>query len=280
MTMAQMSERSRAMNAKLSKAGIDKKDHSAKSAIDGARLSGRDRSIDDQKRRISSRMEHEKAELKNMERPLLRKEGLTLTAGDSHIPTVSSGPAIIRGGDYALSIPAISIPGGSHIAICGSNGTGKTLLMEALYRKICEDGREKHTIYIPQEYGDGDLKRLRERMEAMTDEEKGQILSDLYRLGSNPSFLLDASVVPSPGELKKLDFSLSRREGRNIIMMDEPTNHLDIVSMRIFEEMLSKDDHSFTLVLVSHDEAFIEATCTSQWRITRHGGEGRLQINY
>ena len=274
--MAAMAERSKAMNARLSKRGLDKNDHSAKSAIDGARLTGKDRSIDDQKRIISSRVEHGMSELAKMERPLRRKEGLSLTAGNGYIPTIRIGPMVIRGGAYGLSIPDLAIPGGAHIAITGNNGTGKTLLMKAIIKSIRDTGREARTIYIPQEYTDEDIGRIRQRIREMGDKEKGEVLSDMYRLGSNPSFLLDPAIVPSPGELKKLDFSLSRNEGRDIIMMDEPTNHLDITSMRVFERMLRKEDDSFTLVLISHDEAFIEATCGSRWTIERHGNEGQL----
>ena len=183
---------------------------------------------------------------------------------------------VIRGGAYGLSIPDLAIPGGAHIAITGNNGTGKTLLMKALIKSIRDTGREARTIYIPQEYTDEDIGRIRQRIREMGDKEKGEVLSDMYRLGSNPSFLLDPAIVPSPGELKKLDFSLSRNEGRDIIMMDEPTNHLDITSMRVFERMLRKEDGSFTLILISHDEAFIEATCGSRWTIERHGDEGQL----
>ena len=276
--MAAMADRSRAMNARLSKRGIDKADHSAKSAIDGARLTGKDRSIDDQKRMISSRIEHGMKELSGMERPLMRKEGLTLTTGNGYIPRLSIGPMVIRGGGYALSIPELTIPGGAHIAITGSNGTGKTMFMKALVRSIRDAGRETRTIYIPQEYAAEDTQRLENRIMAMNDKEKGEVLSDMYRLGSNPYFLLDPTIVPSPGELKKLDFSLSRNEGRDIILMDEPTNHLDITSMRIFERILSKEDTSFTLILISHDEAFIEATCSSRWTIERHGNDGQLII--
>ena len=103
------------------------------------------------------------------------------------------------------------------------------------------------------------------------------VLSDIYRLGSNPSFLLDRRISPSPGELKKLDFILSRHDGRNIVMMDEPTNHLDIVSIRIFEKILSRGDHSFSLILISHDEAFIEASCSFRWIVERRGMSGTVR---
>ena len=59
-------------------------------------------------------------------------------------------------------------------------------------------------------------------------------------------------------------------------MMDEPTNHLDITSMRIFERMLSSTDRSFSLILVSHDDAFVEAACTAIWHVRREGKHGTV----
>ena len=51
------------MQKKLSKSGIDVHDHSAKSAVDGARLTGKDRSLEDVRRRILANAEHKAAEL-------------------------------------------------------------------------------------------------------------------------------------------------------------------------------------------------------------------------
>ena len=60
--------------------------------------------------------------------------------------------------------------------------------------------------------------------------------------------------------------------------MDEPTNHLDIVSMGIFERIFSRGDDSYTLILVSHDKAFLDATCNSSWHIERRNKEGWLSV--
>ena len=274
---ARLSEKSERMQSRLSKRGIDVHDHSAKAEVDGARLTGKDRSLSDQRRRILSRVEKGSAELTAMERPLMRKEGLSLSVSDAHLPSFSFGPALLSGGDYQLAVPEISFGAGERVAITGLNGTGKTLLVSAICRNLREKGRESLLMYIPQEYSEDDIGRIRRELDAMNDEEKGMLLSDLYRLGSNPSFLLDPSVSPSPGELKKLDFILARRAGKNIMIMDEPTNHLDIVSARILEKMLTEDGR-FTLILVSHDEAFIKAVCTRRIQLTRDGYRGSVSV--
>ncbi len=273
---SRLEEKSKGMERKLSKAGIDKKDHSAKAKIDGARLTGKDRSFSDQMRRINTQKEHKEERLRGMERPKERKEGLSLRVKDSYLPSFTIPSAEIIAGDYHLHVPKLTIQSGDRIAITGNNGTGKTLLLNAIKENLIAQGKEKQLLFIPQEYTTEDEERIKRELCTFNDTEYGAILSDMYRLGANPSFLLDEEIEPSPGEMKKLDFVLSRRRGGNIIMMDEITNHLDITSMKILEDML-KEDKSFTLILISHDEAFIKAVCKRRVKVSRTGNTGEVK---
>ena len=45
--------------------------------------------------------------------------------------------------------------------------------------------------------------------------------------------------------------------------MDEPTNDLDMVTLELLEEMLS--EYKGTLLLISHDRAFMDNVVTSTW---------------
>jgi ATP-binding cassette subfamily F protein uup len=54
-----------------------------------------------------------------------------------------------------------------------------------------------------------------------------------------------------------------------IIIMDEPTNHLDLSSIRLLEETLA--EVSCTLLLVSHDAAFLAALTSREWAINADG---------
>ncbi len=45
--------------------------------------------------------------------------------------------------------------------------------------------------------------------------------------------------------------------------MDEPTNNLDMVTLELLEEMLS--DYKGTLLLISHDRAFMDNVVASTW---------------
>ncbi len=258
----------------LSKAGLDKNDHSAKAKVDGARLTGKDRSLSGKLKRMEGSEKRLEKKQNVIGSPLMRKEGLCLNAKSSYLPPISIGPWKISVDGLEVTVPEFTLNPGEKLAITGENGTGKTLLMNRI-RKSLEE-KEADLLYIAQEYSSKDIARIREEFSLLSDDEKGGVISDMYRLMSNPSFLLGSDIAPSPGELKKLDFILSRRKGKNIIMMDEITNHLDIESVMMFENMLKEED-SFTLILVSHDEEFIKRTCGRVILIERDGGKSRAR---
>jgi ATP-binding cassette subfamily F protein uup len=52
--------------------------------------------------------------------------------------------------------------------------------------------------------------------------------------------------------------------------MDEPTNDLDMVTLELLEEMLA--DYKGTLLLISHDRAFMDNVVTSTWVFDGKGG--------
>ena len=46
--------------------------------------------------------------------------------------------------------------------------------------------------------------------------------------------------------------------------------------MKILEKMFSQDGKDLTILLVSHDEAFIAACCDTVWRLERNGNSGYM----
>ena len=68
----------------------------------------------------------------------------------------------------------------------------------------------------------------------------------------------------------------------NLLVLDEPSNHLDIPSAERLEQALvnygdAKDGRGGALVLISHDRALIEATCTTL--VVFEEGEGPRIFN-
>ena len=96
------------------------------------------------------------------------------------------------------------------------------------------------------------------------------------RLGSRPERLL-RSDDPSPGELRKLLLALGMAQEPHLIIMDEPTNHLDLPSIECLEAALS--DCHCGLLLVSHDQRFLEALCQQWWVIDGEPPRVEVQLS-
>jgi len=61
--------------------------------------------------------------------------------------------------------------------------------------------------------------------------------------------------------------------------MDEPTNHLDLPSIEALESALT--DCPCALLLVSHDQRFLEAICDIEWRLQEiPGSMSELEVFY
>ena len=97
-------------------------------------------------------------------------------------------------------------------------------------------------------------------------EKLGHMMTIISRLGTRPSQLLE-SQLPSPGEIRKILLAKGIAVAPHLIVMDEPTNHLDLPSIECLEDALM--DYPAGLLLVSHDQQFVEKLTDVRWRITQ-----------
>ena len=154
---------------------------------------------------------------------------------------------------------SFTIRDGEFVAFVGTNGAGKSTLLHALLRRVT---LEEGVAYFPQEVPDDEVRALLVELRALPTAERGRVLSIAARLESPPERVLDGEQL-SPGEVRKLMIARSLLSSPRLIVMDEPTNHLDIRSIEALQDVLRHC--ACALVLVSHDEQFLDALVDERW---------------
>jgi ATP-binding cassette, subfamily F, member 3 len=97
----------------------------------------------------------------------------------------------------------------------------------------------------------------------------------LHGLGFDP---VDARTRPlerlSGGERGRVGLARQLVAPADVLLLDEPTNHLDLETTRWLEEYLKGTDE--TVVLISHDRAFLENVCDHILHVEAHSGTAYL----
>ncbi|GAB1489696.1 ATP-binding cassette domain-containing protein [Opitutaceae bacterium] len=178
------------------------------------------------------------------------------------------------GGGRNLIYPDLEIGGTDRIALTGANGLGKSTLMRHVLAHL--QIPEEKCVSVPQEISAEESRVLLAEIKRLPNDERGRVMTTISRLGSRPARLLE-SALPSPGEVRKLLLAIGIVRGPHLILMDEPTNHMDLPGILCLEEALA--DCPCAMLLVSHDQAFLEKITTREWRLTSDAsGDTRLEI--
>lgn len=250
-------------NAKLkSKRNINPKDHDAKSKKDLARLTGKD-SVEGRKYK---RMQNQLASAYNYKDSIhFRKSnelGISFNTEKNarFFPLIIPSSEIKLNEEKKLTYPELTIQLGDKIGIIGNNGTGKSTFIKRFIES--SNIKSEVIIYIPQEISAEKSRLTLNRIKNYKNVEKGQIMTIISRLGSDPKHLLE-TVLPSPGEIRKLLLAEGIMSNPGIIIMDEPTNHMDLPSIECIENALS--ECPCAQILVSHDLSFLKNTVSHFW---------------
>jgi ATP-binding cassette subfamily F protein 3 len=67
----------------------------------------------------------------------------------------------------------------------------------------------------------------------------------------------------SGGERARMALALMTLARANLLVLDEPTYHLDVANIEVLEDAL--DEYEGTVLLVSHDRAFLREVATRVW---------------
>lgn len=186
-------------------------------------------------------------------------------------------------GGFRMQPCSLSIPFGRRLCFIGRNGSGKSTFLQTMIGKLPPRGGEARIGsgvrfgHLTQEHDALDreatpLQILQSR--AGLTLEKSFLLLDIF--GIDPKRAHDPIRLFSPGGRVRLLFALFSALGVNALVLDEPTNHLDLEALSALEEAL--ETFEGTVILVSHDRAFIERVrLDAIFLFTEDGGMQRIQ---
>lgn len=193
-----------------------------------------------------------------------------------------SGSLVIKAKNLSFSYPGeepiikdfnARILRGERIGIIGPNGSGKTTLLKLLCGELTSSSGE---IRLGTKLQIAYFDQLREKLdEQKTIAENIAGESDMVDVGGKRrhvfSYLQDFLFTPeraktpvfvlSGGERNRLLIAKLFLQPCNFLVMDEPTNDLDAETLELLEEQLQMN--AATLLLVSHDRAFLNNVATS-----------------
>ena len=162
---------------------------------------------------------------------------------------------------------------GDKVGFIGRNGVGKTTLIKLLLSELVpQQGSIKTGTNLNVAYFDQYRSALDEEKSVQDNVSGGR---DMLEIGGKPkhviSYLQDFLFAPercrqpvkalSGGERNRLLLAKLFTQPSNVLVLDEPTNDLDIDTLDLLEELLI--DYKGTIILVSHDRAFLNNVVTS-----------------
>jgi len=253
---------------RLSKRTIDPRDRDAARRIDLARLSSKDRTVARQVSELEGRLDRASAAAASASAAKEHDLGLWFRSERVRRDILFSFPAadLPLGGDRVLAVPALVMYPRDRIALTGPNGCGKsTLLGHIVAQLMLPAGR---LIYLPQEVSAEESARIMVDLRELKGTELGRAMTVVNLLGSDPDRIL-ASVIPSPGEIRKVLIAVGIARVPHLIVMDEPTNHLDLPSIECLTAALAACECG--LLLVSHDTRFNSDLTATRWEIEGEG---------
>ena len=173
---------------------------------------------------------------------------------------------------------------GDRIGIIGPNGAGKSTLLRILLGQLKPTsgnvrlGTNMSVAYFDQLRDQlDDNKSARENIGDGTDfllidGNKRHVVGYLQDFLFSPDRANTLAGFLSGGERNRLLLAKMMSKPANVMVLDEPTNDLDAETLELLEEMLPA--FSGTILLVSHDRAFLNNVVTSTFVFE---GDGQLR---
>ncbi len=176
------------------------------------------------------------------------------------------GPPIVDGFSTAVMR-------GDRVGLIGDNGVGKTTLLRVLLDQLPPGrGTVRQGIGLQVAYLDQLRDQLRDDRSVadnvadgadsvLVDGNRRHVITYLKEFLFAPERARSPIDVLSGGERNRLLLARLFARPSNVLVLDEPTNDLDAETLDLLEEQLLH--YKGTVLLVSHDRAFLDAVVTS-----------------
>ncbi|MDQ1350610.1 MAG: transport system ATP-binding/permease protein [Acidobacteriota bacterium] len=173
---------------------------------------------------------------------------------------------------------------GDRVGIIGPNGSGKTTILQVLLGRLePQQGSIRLGVKLEVTYFDQLRDQLEEEKSVQDNVASGndRVLingKNRHIIGYLQDFLFSPERARTPvkvlsgGERNRLLLAKLFARPSNLLVMDEPTNDLDMETLELLEDLLI--EYKGTLLLVSHDRAFLNNVVTSTLVLE---GEGRVE---
>lgn len=191
-----------------------------------------------------------------------------------------------RGGDQVITTKElrVEVPGrvlvedftavlrrNDFVALVGPNGAGKSSLISTLLGDRAPAGGTA-TIggsitpaWFRQDLADLPLRQS--LADAIQQQRplwsRGAIQNHLGAFGFSGDEVFREIGTLSGGERARVALALMTLSRANLLILDEPTNHLDVENIEALEDAL--EDYEGSVLLVSHDRAFLREVATRVW---------------
>jgi ATP-binding cassette subfamily F protein 3 len=222
---------------------------------------------------------------KGKRKRLERLPRLAPPPGDPAAMSLRFDPAE-RGGDQVIAVKdlRVEVPGrvlvdgftavlrrNDFVALVGPNGAGKSTFISTLFGEVSPaSGESKIGSSITPAWFRQDLADLPLRkslIDAINDVRplwgRGAVQNHLGAFGFSGDEVFREIGSLSGGERARMAMALITLSHANLLVLDEPTNHLDVENIEALEDAL--DEYEGTVLLVSHDRAFLREVATRVW---------------
>ncbi len=191
-----------------------------------------------------------------------------------------------RGGDQVIAIKdlRVEVPGrvlrenftavlrrNDFVALVGPNGAGKSSFISTILGdRAAASGEARIGGSITPAWFRQDLSDLplrKSMFDAIQDLRptwnRGQVQNHLGAFGFSGEEVFREVGTLSGGERARMALAIMTLSRANLLVLDEPTNHLDVENIEVLEDAL--DEYEGTVLLVSHDRAFLREVATRVW---------------